>query len=82
MCVSITSYVNELRTLHIKGVFLQSKLLRASVFTMQTFDTLWAFQTSGITDLVIKLIFLQLQQWERHQQCMIIKNSNAKHTCF
>jgi len=46
---------------------------------MQIFDTMRTFQTSGIADLVIKLIFLQLQQWERHQQC-ITKNLYAKHT--
>jgi len=47
---------------------------------MQIFDSMWTFPTSGIADLVIKLIFLQLQQWERHQQCMITKNLYAKHT--
>jgi len=47
---------------------------------MQIFDTTWTFQTSGIADLVIKLIFLQLQQWERHKQCMITENLYAKHT--
>jgi hypothetical protein len=65
-----------------KEWILQSKLLRVSDFTMQIFDTMWTFQTLGIADLVINLIFLQLQQWERYQQCMITKNLYAKHTLF